>query len=116
MTLVTGGTGFIGTHLLERLSSPGERVRALIRGKRALPPGVEPVSGDLATGAGIADALRDIDLVIHLAGVTKALSPNDYYAGNVTATENLARAVASARVEFCRKVARFDAPKACLKP
>jgi dihydroflavonol-4-reductase len=55
---------------------------------------VEPVSGDLANGAGIAEALRDVDLVIHLAGVTKALRTGDYYAGNERATRNLAQAIA----------------------
>jgi dihydroflavonol-4-reductase len=94
MTLVTGGTGFIGAHLLQRLSSSGEHVRALIRRKAALPAGVEAASGDLATGDGIADALRDVDLVIHLAGVTKALRTADYYVGNERATRNLAQAIA----------------------
>ena len=76
MILVTGGTGFIGTHLLERLVANGEAVRALVRRTRlprVLPAGVETVYGDLASGAGIADALRGADAVIHLAGVTKAL-------------------------------------------
>jgi len=94
MTLVTGGTGFIGTHMLERLSSSGDRIRALVRRKTVLSANVEPISGDLATGAGIADALRDVDLVIHLAGVTKALRTEDYYAGNERATRNLAQAIA----------------------
>jgi dihydroflavonol-4-reductase len=94
MTLVTGGTGFIGTHFLERLSGLGERVRALVRRKTPLPYGVEPAHGDLATGAGLAEALRDIDLVVHLAGVTKALHTADYYEGNVRATRNLADAIA----------------------
>ena len=40
MTLVTGGTGFIGTHLLERLAASGERVRALVRRKTTLPDGL----------------------------------------------------------------------------
>src|SRR5450432_841183 len=109
MILVTGGTGFIGTHLLERLVAPavangtgpvfgqgaapgiargvahGETVRALVRSTRAprtLPAGVEAVYGDLATGEGIEEALRGADAVIHLAGVTKALRTGDYYVGN----------------------------------
>jgi nucleoside-diphosphate-sugar epimerase len=97
MILVTGGTGFIGTHLLEKLVARGEAVRALVRRTRAprsLPPGVETVYGDLASGAGILEALRGADAVIHLAGVTKALRPEDYYTGNVRATEQLAQAMA----------------------
>ena len=96
MILVTGGTGFIGTHLLEALSAAGEPVRALVRRARAprvLPAGVEAVYGDLAAPSGIDEALAGVDTVIHLAGVTKALRTSDYYSGNVTATENLARAI-----------------------
>lgn len=98
MILVTGGTGFIGGHLIDHLLTRGEGVRALVRrtstsrfGKR-----VETVRGDLATGAGLADALKGVDTVFHLAGVTKALAIADYYTGNARATENLARAIAAA--------------------
>ena len=98
MILVTGGTGFIGSHLLEKLSAAGEPVRCLVRHRR--PAGVEAVRGDLITGQGLEEALRGADTVIHLAGVTKALAVNDYYSGNVRATETLARALASRAVRL----------------
>ena len=41
--------------------------------RRLLPSGVEPAYGDLVTGEGLEEALRGVDTVIHLAGVTKAL-------------------------------------------
>jgi nucleoside-diphosphate-sugar epimerase len=100
MTLVTGGTGFIGAHLLERLAAMGAPVRALVRRRAALPRGVEAAHGDLVTGEGLADAVRDADTVIHLAGVTKALRSADYYSGNADATRNLARALAGRSVRF----------------
>src|SRR6516165_1730729 len=96
MILVTGGTGFIGTHLLEKLVANREAVRALVRRTRVLrtlPPGVETVYGDLESGTGIAEALRGADAVIQLAGVTKALRTEDFYSGNVRATEQLVNAV-----------------------
>ena len=100
MILVTGGTGFIGTHLLEMLAAKGESVRALVRRSgvthrfpRRLPAGVETVYGDLESGVGLAEALHGADAVIHLAGVTKALRTRDYYTGNVRATEQLAHAM-----------------------
>lgn len=96
MLLVTGGTGFIGSHLLEKLSAMGEPARCLARPRRAarrFPAGVEIAEGDLTSGRGIDDALRGVDTVIHLAGVTKALAARDYYAGNAQATETLARAM-----------------------
>ena len=96
MILVTGGTGFIGSHLIERLAVQCDPVRALVRkSARFGNPSVEIVRGDLASGAGLADALKDVNTVFHLAGVTKALSKADYYTGNVRATENLARAIAA---------------------
>jgi nucleoside-diphosphate-sugar epimerase len=97
MVLVTGGTGFIGTHLLEELAQRGDQVRALVRrgrSARSLPEGVESCYGDLATGEGVREALRGADAVIHLAGVTKALRTADYYTGNVEATRQLARGLA----------------------
>jgi nucleoside-diphosphate-sugar epimerase len=96
MILVTGGTGFIGSHLVAKLLARGERVRALVRRAGAFEnTPVEVAHADLVSGHGLAQALDGIDKVIHLAGVTKALSARDYYAGNVEATRNLAQAVVS---------------------
>jgi nucleoside-diphosphate-sugar epimerase len=99
MILVTGATGFIGSHLADRLCAAGVPVRCLVR-NRSRQAGGEAAYGDLASGAGIVEALRGVDTVIHLAGVTKALHPQDYDTGNVTASANLARAAAG-------RVARF---------
>ncbi len=93
MTLVTGASGFIGSHLVRKLAALGESVRCLVRRETLLPPQAETAYGDLASGRGLDDALRGVDSVIHLAGVTKALSAEDYYTGNARATETLARAL-----------------------
>jgi nucleoside-diphosphate-sugar epimerase len=103
MLLITGGTGFVGGHLLEKLAASGERARCVVRRKtlaRPLPAGMEPVLADLSTGQGLDEALRGVDTVIHLAGVTKALRTVDYEAGNARATETLARAVAGRTIRF----------------
>ena len=94
MILVTGGSGFIGSHVLDRLSAGGQPARALLRRKISLPPGVEPAFGDLCTNAGVDQALDGVTGVVHIAGTVKAVRPDDYYTGNVTASENLARAAA----------------------
>ena len=103
MILVTGGTGFIGSHLLDKLSALGEPARCLLRRKarpRRLPAGIEAAYGDLTSGEGVEEAVRGADTVIHLAGVTKALAARDYYAGNVRATETLARALAGRAIRL----------------
>ena len=103
MILVTGSTGFVGSHLLEKLRARGEPVRCLVRpatNTRRLPAGAETAAADLLTGAGIDRALDGVDIVIHVAGVTKALSPADYYAGNARPTETLARALAGRAIRF----------------
>lgn len=98
MLLVTGGTGFIGSHLLERLDAPA---RCIVRRQGVqLPPWIEAAHADLATGEGLAEALRGVHTIIHLAGVTKALRTQDYYTGNARATENLARAIAGRPVRL----------------
>jgi nucleoside-diphosphate-sugar epimerase len=106
MILITGGIGFIGSHLVEAVCARGEPLRCLVRrdsSKRhpfALPAEVELVFGDLVSGEGLSDALEGATTVIHLAGVTKALSTREFYSGNARATENLARAVAGREVRL----------------
>jgi nucleoside-diphosphate-sugar epimerase len=94
MILVTGGTGFIGSHLVERLVAKGRPVRCLVRRSGTagnLPRAVELAHGDLESCTGLTEALSGVDTVIHLAGVTKARIAADYDRGNAVATANLLR-------------------------
>jgi uncharacterized protein YbjT (DUF2867 family) len=61
-TLVTGATGRLGTPTVDRLRAAGHDVRALSRHSG---PGL--TTGDLRTGSGIAEAISDVDTVVHLA-------------------------------------------------
>jgi len=73
--LVTGGAGFIGSHLCEELNRRGERVRvvdSLITGKRANlahVPNVEFIEGDLADVSVATRAVHGIDYVLHQAAI-----------------------------------------------
>jgi nucleoside-diphosphate-sugar epimerase len=73
--LVTGGAGFIGSHLTEELARRGHTVRvadSLITGKRANlshVPGVEFLEGDLADPAFAAHAVAGVDYVLHQAAI-----------------------------------------------
>ncbi|HJT86682.1 MAG TPA: NAD-dependent epimerase/dehydratase family protein [Bryobacteraceae bacterium] len=101
MILVTGGTGFIGSHLVEALAARGEAVRVLLRRSSPKPhPAADCSYGDLTTGAGLEGALDGVDSVIHLAGVTRAIRSADYYAGNTRATELLLRAMGRRALRF----------------
>ena len=73
--LVTGATGFIGTALTERLIAGGDEVRALVRNPgraselRAM--GAELVRGDMSRPDSLAEAVPDVDVVVHLAAVRR---------------------------------------------
>jgi nucleoside-diphosphate-sugar epimerase len=106
--LVTGGTGFIGSHLVERLVADGARVRCLVRRKSSLAflpvDRIELVYGDLASGEGLGEAVEGARTVYHLAGVTKSTSVDRYYTGNAKATGNLLAAIEAAREKPLRLV------------
>jgi nucleoside-diphosphate-sugar epimerase len=98
--LVTGATGFIGRHLVQRLLARGCRVSCLVRaiahGDVRVPAGVDQITGDVTDGDAIGRALErsQAEVVYHLAGVLKALRPNDFLPVNVGAVETLASACA----------------------
>jgi dihydroflavonol-4-reductase len=71
-TLVTGGTGFLGAHLVRQLVARGEKVRVLARGGGDIPEGAEKIAGDVVAdleGAlPLEKALEGCARVYHLAG------------------------------------------------
>ena len=94
--LVTGATGFIGSHLVEALVQRGAQVRCLVRNKRHLGwvkdfP-VEFVVGNCQEKNSLKQAVKDVDQVFHLAGVTTAVKEKTYFEVNALGTENLVQA------------------------
>ena len=91
--LVTGGTGFIGSHLVEALLQRGAEVRCLVRKTsdltwlKTLP--VDHVYGDCTDRTSLSGIVKDIEQVFHIAGVTKAASEQDYFDVNAYGTQNL---------------------------
>ena len=97
---LTGGTGFIGTHLVRRLRGRGDQVVALARSPEKAAPlreaGCEVVEGDLSSEAAIRSGIRASDAVIH-AGAVYALGlrkreHGPMYEANVRGTERILRA------------------------
>lgn len=96
--LLTGGSGFLGSHIAEQLSRAGRPVRALVRrssNTRELEalPGVELVQGSVDDPASLERAVHGVTHVIHAAGVVKARSPADFHFVNAGGTVNLLEAV-----------------------
>ncbi len=101
--LVTGATGFVGSHLAERLIAEGAHVRVLVRDPykliESLRDRVEVVTGDLLQPDCFAPATTDIDTVFHVAAWVGTPNRSDVaHAVNVTATRQLAEAAQSNNV------------------
>ena len=100
---VTGGSGFIGAHLVAALAARGERVRCLLRpasDRSLLPAQVEPVvAADLSDGAALKRLVRDCDAVVHLAGLTRSWTPRELYRVNRGGTAALCGALARVHPE-----------------
>jgi nucleoside-diphosphate-sugar epimerase len=98
LVALTGGTGFVGSHMAEALLAAGFRVRALAR--RPDDPGwlkglaVEIVKGDVRDASSLEALVNGASAVVHAAGKTSARSEDDYMRSNAVGTANLARATA----------------------
>ena len=96
--LLTGGTGFVGRHLLPQLLEAGAQVTCLTRAASRtghLPAGVETVQADLGTGQGLAEILHGKDVVIHMAALLFGLGWQDYLRANALAARSMASAITS---------------------
>jgi len=85
--LVTGGTGTLGRLVVHRLLDAGGKARVLSRRGHQAGEGIEYVTGDLATGEGIAAAVDGAEVIVHCAGSSK---------GDGDKARNLVRAAARA--------------------
>ncbi|MBI5881917.1 MAG: NAD-dependent epimerase/dehydratase family protein [Elusimicrobia bacterium] len=99
--LVTGGGGFIGKAIVERLARRGDTVRSL---SRTLHPdlarlGVDSALGDIADSETVFRAVRGMDVVFHAAAKAGVWgSPEEYHRSNVTGTENVIAACKASAV------------------
>jgi 2-alkyl-3-oxoalkanoate reductase len=101
--MVTGGAGFTGRHLVERLVRDGHEVNAV-----DLPgPGLEalkecdahPFTCDLAAGRGLAESMEGVDTVFHVAAFASPWGAHEkFWSVNVNGTENVIRACKQAGV------------------
>jgi len=104
---VTGGTGFVGSHLVEELLRRGfGEVRCLVRDRLKWLEGlgVGVVRGDLHDSGALRDAVRGVDVVFHVAGLTRAKTWTDFERANVQGTLNLLDGVREAAPEVKKVV------------
>jgi nucleoside-diphosphate-sugar epimerase len=92
--LLTGASGFLGSHIAERLDEQGVEVRALVRptSDTRFLEGLRHVTlapGTLGDSRGLSAAMDGVDGVIHAAGLVKAERPADFYRTNEEGTANL---------------------------
>jgi nucleoside-diphosphate-sugar epimerase len=96
--LVTGGSGFIGGHLVRRLFSQGDEVTCLVRdaarAESLAHAGARLVLGDVTDYDSLRRALADHAVVYHLAGLTMALRLRELMHVNVEGARNVAQACA----------------------
>jgi nucleoside-diphosphate-sugar epimerase len=106
--LVTGGSGFLGSHVAEQLSLAGHQVRALVRkssNRKFLQTlaNVELVEGSVEDRASVDRAMKDVDAVVHAAGLVKAKDEAAFFECNTQGTVNLLEAA----IAHAPKLVRF---------
>jgi nucleoside-diphosphate-sugar epimerase len=100
--LITGGTGFVGSHVVEAYTAAGWRVRALVRDPNRLKwlkgLDIEIAHGSLSNSDSLCAATDGCAVVVHCAGLTKSIDRSEYYRVNSGATSALIAASRSANV------------------
>lgn len=104
---VTGATGFLGSHLVDRLIADGNTVRAMVRRTSNLRwlqgKPVECMECSFRNPDTLIPFVRNADYIYHVAGVVKARTREEYFFGNETATRELL-AAAEAHAPGCRRL------------
>ena len=101
--LVTGATGLLGCHLIKELQQRQEQIRALVlpveNAEKLMAQGIEVVRGDITDAGTLGPAVKDIEIIFHLAGMMGVDRPlADYRLVNVTGSENLYKEAQAAGV------------------
>jgi nucleoside-diphosphate-sugar epimerase len=93
---ITGGTGFVGAHMIDAALVGGHQVTALTRRAQPAREGLTWIAGDLADRAALDGLVAGADAIIHVAGVLKARDAAAFELGNVEGTKLLLAAAQAA--------------------
>jgi nucleoside-diphosphate-sugar epimerase len=106
LAVVTGASGFVGSHVVDELLRHGARVRCLVRktSPRRWLDGkpVELFEADLSSVPRLIEAVRGATWIVHAAGITRARTAAEYNAANVKGTETVLRAALEAGPDLAR--------------
>ncbi len=106
--LITGATGFIGSHLAKELLERGYEVTCLVRKTSDLKwlsgLDIKLIEGNCSDRASLNNCVKGKDYIFHLAGLIKTNCTEDFYSVNAKGTENLIEAVAGNNPEIKRFV------------
>jgi nucleoside-diphosphate-sugar epimerase len=83
---ITGGTGFVGSHLIDAALAAGHEIKALTRREQPDRDGVDWVLGDLGTRDALEWLVDEADAIIHVAGTINAPNAAGFEKGNVAGT------------------------------
>ncbi len=106
--LITGATGFIGSHLADHLHAKGYDLRVMVRGSsnnkyiKQLP--LEYMTADFNDPESLRAVVSEVDYIYHVAGATAARDRAGFFSGNQLATRNLLLAVQDANPNLKRFV------------
>lgn len=110
---ITGGTGFVGSHLIELALTEGHQVNALTRRPQEQRSGVTWIEGALDVPHSLAALCAGCDAVIHVAGVING-SAAEFHQGNVVGTETMLAAASEAGIRRFVHVSSLSAREPAL--
>ncbi len=98
MICITGGTGFVGKHLVARLVGEGEPVRIVAR-RPAEIPGAAVVLCDITSGSSLAEAFKGCSAVMHLVGIVREARGRTFHQVHVHGTRSVLEGCREAGVQ-----------------
>lgn len=111
--LVTGGSGFIGSHLVKKLVSLGHEVTVFDRGHKAV-PNAKVIEGDIRDAGDVQRAMKGMEAVFHLAAISDSRADDDaVYQVNFIGSKNVFEAAkaADAKIIFTSSAAVYGDTK-----
>ncbi len=106
---LTGGTGFLGNHVIESLLAAGHKVQALTRRPQTERNNVKWIEGSLTDMDSLVRLCADADTLVNIAGLTKSVNRDGFFDVNVAATKNVFKAASNANLQHVLHISSLAA-------